>query len=159
MKIPAKNHATDLGGTLITYEEMPKVQRPKFVDTLRFPEDITELSAANCSELLGKYTLLWTFVNQDMARLKVRLLRLQHQEGVRVSEMFRHRPQLNQIEKWKRDSVISEDTQVESLRRQTSAINVELEYSGMYLANYDRYILALSRELTRKTHEQGLNRA
>lgn len=111
--------------------------------------------------MLGKYTLLWSYVNQDFARLKVRKLWLEQQEARRANEYLRTNPRLNHVEKWKRDALLKEDTIMEELQQQLTNVNAELEYTAMYLANYDRYITALSRELSRKMNERQLpgNRA
>ena len=149
-----KKKSPDLiGGVSVSHSRYPAVPRPAFTDRLKFPEEITELGSANVSDLLGKYTLLWSYVNQDAARLKVTLLRLQHQESRRTNDMFRENPRLSHVEKWRRDAVVSEDSYIEAVRQQISRAEAELEYANMYLANYDRYINALSRELTRKMSE------
>lgn len=146
-------------GASIDYGSLPHTPRPAFTDALRFPDDITELGAANISELLGKYTKLWAFVNQDRARLRVQLIRLQQQEGKRINNIFRQRPTLNNLEKWKREAVLSEDEVIEQIRANRAAVEIALTHSEMFLENYDRYTNALSRELTRKTHEMSSYRA
>jgi hypothetical protein len=150
-----------IGGSSVKYNKFPAIGRPSFTDKIRFPDEITELSDYNVSDLLGKYTLLWSYVNQDFARLKVRKLWLEQQEARRANEYLRTNPRLNHVEKWKRDALLKEDTIMEELQQQLTNVNAELEYTAMYLANYDRYITALSRELSRKMNERQLpgNRA
>ncbi len=108
--------------------------------------------------MLGEYSALWSYVNQDNARLTVRVLQLQQQETRIANELYRERPRLMNVEKWRRDAVISEDDGIELIRQQIVNANSELEYVRSYLANYDKYINALSRELTRKMHETQLPR-
>ena len=161
MKVVSKNKKpapVELGVTSIRYESMPQIAPPSFVHKLRFPEDLTELGTQNISELLGKYTLLWTYVNQDMARLRVKALKLSQKETNRINSKLREMPALNQIERWKRDALLAEDESIEFIRTEQTRTSMELEQCGMYLANYDKYINALSRELTRKTHEVSLHR-
>ncbi len=159
MKLKLKHKSKPAPATDVRYGRMPTVARPKFTDSLKFPEDITELGSANCSELLGKYTLLWSYVNQDVSNLKVRQLKLQQREQLRLNQIFRENPAVNRLEKWRKDSVIAEDTYIEAIRSAMLTTNMQLETMNMYLANFDRYINALSRELTRKTHETSLHRA
>ena len=53
MKLKHKE-ATITGGS---YKfTLPAFPRPVFADTLKFPQDITELETENVSDLLGKYT-------------------------------------------------------------------------------------------------------
>jgi hypothetical protein len=154
---PSASRNQNVTGSSISYSKFPVTGRPSFTDKLKFPEDITELTAANVSELLGKYTLLWSYVNQDRARLEVQLLRLQRLDSLRVNQMLRDNHRLNHIDKWRRDAVIAEDEQMETLKQQISSVQAELKYASMYLENYDRYANALSRELTRKTHEMPMS--
>jgi hypothetical protein len=140
-------------GVARTTANFPLLPRPRFADTLRFPADITELTAANVSELLGKYTQLYAYANQELALLGVRLLRVQFQRDIRRNEIFRKRPGLNGIERWRRDAVLDEDSQMEQLGAAENLIERQKVMLQMAQTNFDRYLVALSRELTRKTTE------
>lgn len=140
-------------GRSFTKLGLPEVFRPKFASTLVFPSDITELTAQNISDLIGKYTLLYSYANQELSKLNVLILQSERREEIRVNDLFRTRPSLNQIEKWRRDSVLAEDTEIEEIRTNINRLQIQKEFTQMYLSNFDRYVNALSRELTRKTHE------
>lgn len=60
---------------------------------------------------------------------------------------------MNTLERWKRDAIIDRDADVEMIRREKAKIQEEKIYAEMYLANFEKYLNALSRELTRKTAE------
>ena len=135
------------------YNQLPSIVRPSFADTLVFPDDITELEAANISELHGKYSLMYSYVNQDLARLTVRMLQLQTKESLTINGICRANRGLNTVERWKRDTILGQDSDVEMLRAEMAKIQQAKVFAEMYLSNYEKYLNALSRELTRKTAE------
>ena len=139
--------------TAISYARFPRVSRPSFVEKISFPEDITELEPANISDLLGKYTLLQSYVSQDLARINVRILHLEGSKARRINEMFRVQMNLNSQERWRRDAIVEDDEQVEEINRQFLRYRTEKTYAEMYVGIYEKYISALSRELTRKLSE------
>lgn len=134
---------------------LPKVERPSFADTIKFPESLIELSSANISELLGRYTLLFSLVNQDLASVNIDLLRTYAKETAKINEMFRRNPSMNSQERWKRDAIIEEDPDIEAIRSERSLLLQTKELCEMYLKNYESYTNALSRELTRKMAEES----
>lgn len=133
--------------------------RPDFADTLRFPSDLTQLAPANVSELHGKYTQLFVFANREATRLSVEIMRAETQEALAVSATFRRFPAINAQERWKRDAVLDSDPEIENIRRQISVYRQEQEIAKCFAANYQAYIGALSRELSRRMQEQGAARA
>lgn len=135
---------------LITHLKLPQINRPKWADNLRFPDDLTEVTAANVSELLGKYTSLWAFVNEDACRTTQHLLRLDSAEQTRMNQMIGRRPALTTLEKFRRDQLFAVDPVIATYRREKKILHIHKAASDMFLANYDKYINALSRELTRK---------
>lgn len=137
--------------SLISHLRLPRILRPKFADTLRFPEDITQLESANVSELLGKYTLLYTYAAQDMSFLNQESLRLESQERVRRFEVMQTNPRMNTIEKHKREAFYDSDSSMRQLQDQRTLVNMRKESTAMFMGNFDKYIQALSRELTRKS--------
>lgn len=152
MKVKPKTVA----GVNIKYRLFPETRRPAFADTLRFPSDVTALAAVNVSDLHGKYTELYAFANQELCRINVEILALQTKQSQRKNAMFRHRPGMNGQERWRRDAIIDCDPEMERLESALAKKKQEREYTSMYLQNFDRYLTALSRELSRKMHEQGL---
>ena len=135
------------------YSHLPEIQRPSFANTLVFPENLTELETANISDLHGKYSLLYAFVNQDLARINVRILRLKTNESVLVNSISRSNRSLISVEKWKREIILNQDPDMENIHKYIAKLEQEKVYAEMYLSNYERYLNALSRELTRKTAE------
>ena len=138
--------------------DFPFQNRPKFTDSLRFPDDLTSLDAANISELLGKYTKLYVYANQNACAINVALLRLDTRESLLRNSLFRNRPSLNNLDRWRRDAVISEDSQMERIVIERNSLLEKKELIQNFLTTYDRYVVALSRELSRKTSERDFPR-
>jgi hypothetical protein len=154
-----KIKATKAAGVdLFTSLRFQRIQRPKFADSLKFPEDITELSPASVSDMLGKYTQMYAYANQELSLLNVALLGLQTQEARRTTEMFKANPSLNHQERWRRDCVVDTDPQIMNIQMEISLTKQSREVVQMFLNNYDRYLTALSRELSRKAHDNDLSR-
>lgn len=154
---PKKQKPSSTAGTeLFSNLRLPRVRRPKFADVVVFPEDITELTSQNISELLGKYTALFSYVQQELAITNRQLLALDTADKQRRNEMMRKRPGLSHIEKNKREAVFDSDEKIQEYyqRRQ---MNHQNRIAGeAFLAIYEKYIWALSRELTRKGTEENL---
>jgi hypothetical protein len=138
--------------------KFPAFLRPKFADTLRFPHDITDLTAQNVSELIGNYTELYAFANAEVARLTVEILKMETQISLRKASMLREQPSLNAQERWRRDTVLDCDFVVIGANSRIDDFKADKEFALMAKDNFDRYLTALSRELTRKTHEEPRQR-
>lgn len=151
MKIKVKKQVS--GAEFVYNGPFPEFAQPSFVKTLRFPDDLTKLDGQNISELHGKYTQLYTYANQELCRINVRLIELQTKESLVQSAMIHERNGLNQIERWKRDAIIDSDPRMIAVKAEIARAKKEKEYNAMYLANFDRYLIALSRELSRKGQE------
>lgn len=146
-----------LSGVTFTFNhQLPEIKRPKFADTLRFPDDITQLTTQNVSELLGKYTSLYSYANQELSRINAEIIRLQSRSSLRTNQVFRTNPSMNAQERWRRDAVLSTDSKMEEIERDLGRYKMQKEFTQMYVENFDKYIAALSRELSRKTHDQSL---
>ena len=143
---------------LISHLRLPSVRRPDFADHIRFPDDITQLNGENVAELLGKYTLLYTYAAQDMAFLNQESLRIESHERVRRSEIVQNNPRINTIEKYKREAFFEADSKLRSLQNHRTVVSIRKETTGMFMNNFDKYIQALSRELTRKTSSEEKER-
>ena len=138
-------------GSLRKLGSFYEIPRPAFADTLVFPDDVTKLEASNVSELHGKYTQMYAYANQELAKANVALLRLNARVSVRRNAVFRSRPTLNAQERWRRDAVLDADKDMEIIEAQITAVKMERTWAEMFVGNFEKYIAALSRELSRKT--------
>jgi hypothetical protein len=130
-----------------------EIKRPKVADTLMFPSDITELTSANVSDLHAQYTELYTYANQELAKANVAIIQLQTEEAFLRNKIFIESPRINQLERWRRDSLVEADPRLEAIHKSLVKFRVEKEFAQMAVTNYDKYINALSRELSRKAAE------
>ncbi len=132
-----------------------KIERPEFIESLVFPaETLTALDAEQVSDLHAKYTMLYAYANQSLADANVSILSLQNRKTERENTIFREQPRINSIEKWKRDAKLKEDEQVEYFNRSLTIHHVKRIQLEMMIANFERFIAALSRELSRKNYER-----
>lgn len=150
MKIRVKRRSTP-EIELHTHLSLPKIFRPKWADKLNFPDDLTELTAGNISELLGKYTALWAYANQDLSEIQRKLLGLDAAEQERINEIYSNRPAINTVEKYKKEGIFSSDRKISQYRRFRKGLHMQRASTEMFLQNFQAYINALSRELTRKS--------
>lgn len=140
--------------TEISSRQFPAVERPSWIDSLKWPEDITSLGPANLSELLGRYTALYAYACFVAAEATEADLCLQSQELLRRGTVFRQNPSVNGQARWKRDAYLITDAALEGVAISRGRHRIKAEWAKAYQAIYDRYIQALSRELTRRTTHQ-----
>lgn len=143
-----KNRGQVVGGTIMV--NLPGFPRPKFADSLKFPNDVTQLTGQNVSELLGKYTQLLTYVSEQHTFATVSVLDLETRIVSLANRIVVEDPKLSHIEKWRRDQIVDSDPRIFNLRVKLLEAKKHKEVAYMYISNYDRYISALSRELSRK---------
>ncbi len=134
----------------------PEIQRPPFADTLSFPADLTKLESSNISELHGKYTALYAYANQELSKANVTILRLNTKISIETNRLLRERPSLNHQERWRRDAVLDGNPVIEAITAQIGQVKVLKTYAEMHVVNFEKYLAALSRELSRKSFESGL---
>ena len=134
----------------------PFADRPAFSDSLKFPDNVTELDVAGVSELLGKYGQLWCFANQGLSQVNVRILSAQLDESKLINSIFRENGSVNSIEKWRRDAVFDSDPQLEAIREKIQRLKMEKETLLMFVGNFDRHCQTLSRELSRRLHQPSV---
>ena len=133
-----------------TQLQLPAFKRPAFADSLKFPDDLTELTSQNVSELLGKYTDLQAYVNSQRTSYIVECLRLQTLMERLETEAFIEQPQIAHLQRWRRDQKINSDSRMRDLKAKYYWYSQLREVAQLYFDNYQAYIQALSRELSRK---------
>ena len=149
---PVKEHFS------VSIPHFPKIVRPQFADSLQFPaENMTKLPSSQIADYLAKYTELHAYANQELSAIKVRLLMNGTEDSVTRNKLLRERPNLNGIEKWRKEAVMDSDEEIEKLYTESQSLKVAQTQLEMLTVNYDRYIQTLSRELTRKLSERAMN--
>ena len=100
---------------------------------------------------MGKYTGLLAYAHQDLSELNRESLRLDAMERERRFAMMQENPRLNTLEKHKREAFYEADRTMRRVFNQRTYVNMSKEHTMMFMANYERYIAALSRDLTRRS--------
>jgi hypothetical protein len=152
MKLRSKKpKAPELPNGLTGFVALPGILRPEFADALRFPNDITRLAAQNVSELLGKYTALQAFALHEQALVNIKELDLDQQEALLKATIIGERPNVQHLERWRRDDTVSTDPRWLAIQSKLKLVRQQKLAIGAFVTIYERYGMALSRELSRKT--------
>jgi hypothetical protein len=125
--------------------------RPKFVDHIRFPDDIYQLTPQNVSELHGKYTKIYTFCNQALASAAIRITHYEAEIYKAKQKVHLEKPSLISLERWRIDHITSSDPEVVRLSSLLLKNKMKKDYLTGIVENFDRYLIALSRELSRRS--------
>lgn len=128
------------------------IPRPAFTDALFFPDDVTKCSLSDVSRLHGQYTALYAYVVSECAKLGQEALRIESELFVRKNNVTRTGLTYGK-NKYKIDVEVRADMSMEKLHLKLHKVREHEEVTKRYLEIYDRYIAALSREMTRRTAE------
>ncbi len=132
----------------------PMVSRPKFADTLQFPADLASLTSANLTELMSRYTQMMVFASQKLSEILVKIIQTETQIRRSKSDMLLARPSLNSLERWRRDAIIEADPVMRALDLQLSRFRSEEVMAQMFVNTYEKLLVVLSRELSRRIAEE-----
>jgi hypothetical protein len=130
--------------------EYGSFKRPAFADSIVFPKDVTRLDSANVSDLHAKYAELFVFVNQAVAKYAFLANSAEADIAKAKQKIYADRPALVQIEKWRFDHIVNTDPAVAKLASLAMRYRAKRDYLSAIAANYEKYIAALSRELSRR---------
>jgi hypothetical protein len=149
-KIPKKQHREVVGINVAV--DLPPFERPKWADKIRWPDDITQLTAQNVSELLGKFTELLCYAESQLAKYKQAILFAEDSIArLRLEVISEDELAMNRLEKNKRELRIDSDPGMTKMKSRLRALRRCEVAAQMFVTNYERRIAALSRELSRKT--------
>jgi len=129
---------------------LPKVERPDFADTLEFPHDITQLDPAGLTRLMGRYEVLRAYVLFDYADSKQMELDAQTKLKEQISKCSMEVNTGAKTPKYLVDREIESSEEIILLRNilvKAQSLKIRQE---AYLEVYERFVSALSRELTRQ---------
>lgn len=143
---PARKHVNDL------LQSLPEFKLPSYSETLHFPASVLDLETGNVSDLIGKFTMMLAHVNAEHAKANVAMLRAQGQESARKRQLVQQ--YADKAEKWRRDAAVEIDPKLVALKEELIEKQAVREILASYVFNYDKIISALSRELTRRTHQK-----
>ena len=130
--------------------DIPEFVRPAFTDSLRFPDDITKLAAANVAELMGKYAALQAFVEQEATSWLIREMSLEQELDDARSAVLQDNHKLHFMEKWKMAQRVDADPSVRKIRQRLTLVRSLKERAQSLVRSYERLGQVLSRELSRR---------
>jgi hypothetical protein len=149
MKIQKKQETQVVGTTIAI--DLPVFERPKFADKIKWPDDITQLTAQNVSELLGKYTALLCYAEAQLAKYQQEILMLENKASQLAIFIYKEEPSIRTLEKNKREMKIATDDGMIKIKSRLSTLRSCEVATSMFVKNYERFVTALSRELSRKS--------
>lgn len=147
----SKKPAKDKKPSLFTHLHLARQDRPAFADSLRFPDSLADLPPAAISDLIGKYTVLMVYAQQDLAEISRDLIRIDYEERNALAEMLVQRPQLNTIPKHQRDGVIETSPSIRFIRKRQTEALLRKEHTVMFVNRFQSFVNALSRDLSRRS--------
>lgn len=129
---------------------IPSFERPKFTDSMRFPDDVTQLTAHNLSELMGRYASLAAFVEQEATTWSMAVIRLEQELEEAESQFMLKNPKTLFLERWRLDNRLRQDLTLRSIHRRLTGARALRERAQSLVRIYERLINVLSRELSRR---------
>lgn len=151
MKVkPVKKSKPEITGITVAVD-LPVFNRPKYADSVKWPDDITQLAAQNVSELLGKYTGLLCYAQSELANYQQQILGIEYQINRLEVTIYTEEPQVVNLAKNIRDLKFDSDEGMTILKAHLIRLKRCEVVTSMHVQNYERKITALSRELSRKT--------
>lgn len=141
MKIQRKK--LEIGG-------VPAFDRPRFTDSLHFPDDVTQLTAHNLSELMGKYAALAAFVEQEATTWSMAVIRIEQELEEGESQFMLKHPKTVFLERWRLENKLRQDLALRAIHRRLTGARTLRERAQSLVRIYERLINVLSRELSRR---------
>lgn len=130
-----------------------EVKQPEYLSDISFPEDITQINAAEVSKLHARYSALQSYALSEKAKVDVEILA---KESERHNTITRKRYSLSTLpstKQWEQKSIVDHsalgiEEELVPLKRKQIVIQSRIEI-------FERYIVALSREMTRRMSERA----
>ena len=151
MKLQIKKHAP--AAPQRAYPEFSSILKPSFAGSLTFPEDVTRLSLQEVSKYHAQYIALHCYALARSSALKQEILRLESERTFRRNNVIRHVMTYGTRERWKMDRTIETNPDIEKLSAAIAEKQIPREEIEMYVSVFEKYALALSREITRRGTE------
>jgi len=134
-------------------KQFGKLTRPAFADKLVFPDDITAIDSSNVSELLGKYTQLAVFALNALSQISMAITLTESHFLRARNQLLKDKPTLLGTEKWRFDKVVENDDAFLALEQKMTEFKMKKEYLTGLTGTFEKFIYALSRELSRRGFE------
>ena len=156
MKLKPKVKPPQTAGVTLHSPLFTAIQRPDFADTLKFPSNISTLSPANVSELHGKYTLLYSYANQEWSRnQRQHLIEKTEEERLFLVVALNDEDYKKARDAKTKEVHLQKYENFRKVKERLRQLHIERITIEMWLKNFEMYIASLSRELSRKVHDEG----
>lgn len=129
---------------------LPVITRPDCADTVVWPGKLTDLTPENLSDLLGKYTAMLAYVTHVAAEATAEAIKLEAEKAQATTALYVQEPRLANLDKWRRDLKLDALPEIEAVNIKLTTMKIRRTMAEAYISTYDRYIAALSRELSRR---------
>lgn len=128
------------------------IERPEYTDSIKFPDDVTRLTPADVSKLHARYTALYAYAVAELAKVDVAFLRCRSTCSVQKNNVTRtgHTYGKN---KHQIDVQVRLDKRLEDLELLAHEAEAKKIILTGYVEVFDKYIAALSREMSRRSAE------
>lgn len=130
----------------------PEFSRPKFADSIVFPADVTQLTSVEVSKLMGQYTQMHVWAAAHAAQLGMRIAEMENLlDRTRVS-IYQDSPgTLTALNKNEREEKLLTYPEVRTIKVKLRTLHATRQQAETHAQCYERFIMVLSRELSRKT--------
>lgn len=129
---------------------IPAFSRPKFTDTLKFPDDLTALTSVNVSELMGKYASMLAFVEQEATTWTIKEIEVERKLEDAKAKFLQEHPKKVFLDRWRLEASMKQEADFGQLHNRLAVIRGLKERALSMVRIYDRLINVLSRELSRR---------
>lgn len=128
---------------------LPNQKRPKFAESLRFPDSVSALEAENITDLMGKYTKLLAYVKGCWSSLKRDELSIERQINEVKRDLYVKNPS-NFSTRGNGQYAIQFNPKVFELNGNLNLARQEIVITESHIDVYEKFINTLSRELSRR---------
>lgn len=136
----------------VRVEDYPRLSCPAFASTLKFPDDITNLDAANVSLLMGRFTQMLAWASQARTDADIRLLQSKAVlESAKTRFLAANPAVRNSSHRWRIDFVMDTDPDIAAAQAAVRRAETSKLTASNLFDTFERYVWVLSRELSRKT--------
>lgn len=148
MKLPVKKAAPARA-----FPEFAALTKPSYSGTLTFPEDVTRLSLSEVSKYHAQYVSLHCYALSRLTDIRIKLLRMDSERTVKRNTLIRNVMTYGARERWKMDRTVETNPEVEKLAADMALVEAQKMEIELYVSVFEKYALALSREITRRGTE------
>lgn len=128
------------------------MSRPKYASDLEFPDDITKITASEVSKLHARYIGLQTYALAERAKIDVKILEIESERNRLTTQKRSQLFTSGNHKQWEQKAII--DSAVDKFEEKLLPLRQTQILIQSRIDIFEKYIIALSRDLTRRQHEK-----